>query len=179
MNKSEQAQLEDLKKAFAAADVTIAAEVKKALEKAGMLVERSAKMNLTNGRHIASGLLRASVSHRLIEWNKIPACQIGTNVKCAQDMEFGGPPRHVPIDDLINWVRRKGLVGNNFAKNATGRRFKRGSEHQLAYLIQRKIAKVGTRPHPFLVPALLQNRAQILQIVKNGVILGVEKSGHK
>ena len=53
-------------------------------------------------------------------------------------VEFGSRPHHVSPEKLKAWARRK--LGDENA----------------AYPIAKKIAKVGTQRHPFMIPALME-----------------------
>lgn len=54
----------------------------------------------------------------------------------SEDVEYGSDPHWVPIEDLLKWGRHKGIDEN------------------FIYAIQKKIAKEGTQPHPFVMPAI-------------------------
>lgn len=159
------AQLADLKKAFTSASVHLRTALKKGLNTAALIVENDYKIRLTKGGQVASGLLRASASHRIIDGVGYPSAEVGSNVGYAKEVELGGPPRLVPFEDILAWVRRKHFV---LGSGKGGRRLKKdkASENELAFLIQRSIAKKGTMPHPALFPALISNKAAIFAALK-------------
>ncbi len=160
------AQIADLKKNFALAGVELKTALGKGLTNAALIVERDYKVRLTKGGHVASGLLRASASHRLIDPSVgYPFAQIGPLADYGKELELGSAPHHVPIEDLITWVRRKGLAGEGYASNRSGRSFKKGVEKSIAYEIQKHIESYGTMPHPALLPALLSNKEAIFKAI--------------
>lgn len=160
------AQLADLKRNFGLAKSELNTALKKGLNVAALIVESDYKVRLTKGGQVASGLLRASADHRVIDQVTYPVAQIGSNVEYAKEVELGGPPRHVPFEDILAWVRRKGLAGSDYANNRIGRGYKKGVEKSIALLIQNSIAEKGTMPHPALFPALISNKAAIFDALK-------------
>ena len=80
---------------------------------------------------VDTGHLKASIAFKA----KATEVEIGTNIFYARFQEFGTKPHFPPPSALAVWARRHGMPGAEFA-------------------IARKIAKRGTRPRPFLVPAL-------------------------
>lgn len=165
MTKDIREQVADLQKNFLAAGVLIEGGMAKGLMKCALLVERDAKINLTDNQHVDTGRLRASYTSRLIDRPHGKTAQTGTNVDYAPDVELGSGPHHVPLEDLIAWVRRKGLAGGGFAKNKAGRGYKSGVEKDIAYQIQQHIEKYGTKPHPHLLPALKANSGRFQGII--------------
>lgn len=148
MTKDIKAQLADLKLRFTLAGVLLQTDLAEGLTNASLIVEAAAKRRLTDGGHVSTGLLRASITHRLIDSPQRPKAEVGTNVEYAKDMEFGSSPHFVPIANLIKWAKRKGL------------------DEDIAYAVQDAIAEHGTKPHPFLVPALNENKARILRAIE-------------
>jgi len=167
MTKAMATQLADLKTNFQAAGVEIDSSLAKGLTKAALIVERDYKVRLTKGGQVATGLLRASASHRLIDGKRYMQAQVGSNTGYAAEVELGGPPRHVPFEDILNWVRRKGLAGSSYASNKMGSSYKSGVEKTIAKAIQDSIAEKGTMPHPALLPALVSNRDAIFKAIAN------------
>lgn len=58
-------------------------------------------------------------------------------------IEYGSKPHFPPIDKIREWIKVKPVL----PQPING---KLPTENQLAYLISRKISKVGTKPKPFL-----------------------------
>jgi hypothetical protein len=141
------AQLAELRRNFVAAGLELNTALGRGLTDAALIVERDYKIRLTKGGHVASGLLRASASHRLIDVGRYKAAQVGPAAEYGKEVELGSAPHTVPIDDLIKWAKRKGL------------------DEDAAYAIQKHIEKYGTMPHPALLPALLSNKVAIFNAI--------------
>jgi len=128
------------------------------LDRAAEIVEGAAKINLTKHGSVAFGVLRASIGHRtVIDQLRVT---IGPGLAArpgGEDprsygyyVEHGrGPGKAPPPGALDLWVKRKLGVGDE------------EEVERLAFLIARKIARSGTTPAPFLVPALRDNEARI------------------
>ncbi len=159
MTKDIHQQVLDLKKAFSNAATTMSTGLDKALIKAGLLIERDAKLYLTEDHHVDTGRLRASITHRLIDKPRGRAVQVGTNVEYASDVEFGTGPHTVPIADLLAWAKRKGL------------------DEEAAHAIQQQIEKYGTKPHPFLHPALESNAVAIQALITSALKRSLAEAG--
>ena len=166
MDQSFSAQLDALKKNFASAGINLNTALGKGLTNAALIVEADYKTRLRVGGQVASGLLYASASHRLIETDGYPVAQIGPAVDYGKEVELGGPPRDVPYEDILKWIQDKHMVSGS---GKSGRKVKSDTEAEasLAFLIQRSIKEKGTMPHPALLPALLANQDEILSAISN------------
>ena len=71
---------------------------------------------------------------------------VGTDIKYAPYVEYGTKPHWTSAKNLIDWAMYKLKAGSG----------KKGEQKALsvAYAIVNKIAKEGTKPHPFLTPAI-------------------------
>lgn len=128
------------------------------LDRSAELIEKAAKINLTSNNSIAFGSLRASLGHKtdpdLLRVTIGPG--LNNRPGGADPRNYGfyveegrGPGRAPPKGALDLWIKRKLGVGD-------------GEEiARLAFLIGRRIARSGTTPAPFLVPALKQSEPQI------------------
>lgn len=63
-------------------------------------------------------------------------------------IEYGTKPHFPPIDAIRKWIKVKPILPRPLANG------KLPTENQLAYLIGRKISKVGTKAKPFLQPTI-------------------------
>lgn len=59
-------------------------------------------------------------------------------------IEYGTNPHFPPVDKIREWIRVKPVLPRPLASG------KLPTENQLAFLIGRKISKLGTKPKPFL-----------------------------
>ena len=134
MTIEEQARI--LQQAFNAKSYQLDTALKVAIEEASILVENAARVNAP----VDKGLLKKSMSHRVIEQSGKVIGQIGTNVEYGPYMEFG-----------------TGI----FAEKGDGRKTgwfyvdDKGEGHFTR----------GNRPQPFLRPALNKNRTKIKDII--------------
>lgn len=85
MAKSIDQQAVELAKTFSAKGVQLDTLFKVALEEASVIVEQRAALLAP----VDTGLLRKSISHRVIDRNGYPVGQVGTNVEYAPYQEFG------------------------------------------------------------------------------------------
>lgn len=141
----------------------------------GMQIVGKAKELLKANGSIATGLLRNSGRTVVQPDNTVDA---GFYARYAEYVEYGRPSGKMPpVDDIYQWVRKKGAGRNSALKAAAA--FSGKSEEQLArsaaWAIAKDIADKGTKPHPFLKPAYDQYRVAIGQFMQNKVNLAVEK----
>ena len=91
--------------------------------------------------------------------------RVGPSLKYGQWVEFGrAPGKMPPVDALIGWVRRHGLAGTYSVrthKRLGSRATQASQDRRVAFLIARKIARRGSKPQPFMQPALDRNRRRI------------------
>jgi len=132
----------------------------KTLEQASQEVNKAtfntaadAKLNVKGNSSISTGLLINSIESR---FNKLK--NVGTVIVGAAYggyLEFGrkagGFP---PLAPLMTWVKKKGI-----AKDAK-------EVKSIAFLIARSIAKNGTKPRPYLIPAWKKNADSLVRNLK-------------
>lgn len=130
------------------------------LDRAAEIVEKAAKIKLTTNNSIGFGVLRASLGHRTDAERLLVTIGPGLFARPSSGGEeprnYGifveegrGPGRAPPAKALDLWIKRKLGVGDD------------DEVDRLAFLIGRKIAHSGTKPAPFLVPALKDSEPQI------------------
>lgn len=88
--------------------------------------------NLKEYDAIDTGQLLQSGSIRLTE----DGCVVSYDINYADYIEYGTDPHWVPIEPLIEWARHK------------------GKDESFAYIVQKKIAKYGTDPKPYMRDAI-------------------------
>lgn len=66
----------------------------------------------------------------------------------SKSLEFGSQPHWTSVKNLQPWARR--VLG----------------DEDLAYAVQRSIAKKGTKKHPFMIPAYMETKLEVAGIVK-------------
>ena len=73
------------------------------------------------------------------------------------------------IKRLMGWVKRKGLSGTYSVKTQrrTGKKAERENEDfEVAYAIAMAILRKGIKPHPFLYPAYLKTKPELIENIK-------------
>lgn len=105
-----------------------------ALVKTGMVVQANARANLDLKGTTNTGRLSQSivVDDRPFDKSVI----VGTNVHYAPYVEFGTRPHMPPVEPLVEWAHLK------------------LHDDKAGYKIARAIAKRGTKPKPFMRPAV-------------------------
>lgn len=107
-------------------------------------VQARARINAPTGVSGGGGGLRGSIT---VDKRAKLSRSVGSNLKHAKPVEFGSRPHWPPRGSLARWAQLK--LG---ARNPM----------QADFLIRRKISKVGTKPQPYLNPALDDMRRQTL-----------------
>lgn len=158
---------------------------RKGLRQAGMNIIADAKNNLRNNGSVASGMLRASGKVQSVEGDK-DSIDVGFFSKDSKGgyayfVEYGRRSGKMPpVDMLMEWLRKKS--SNRRSKSAlesavafanSGKVKKAKTVNDLlrsaAWGLAKKIAKEGTRPHPFFAPAVEKNKADIENAISNSV----------
>ena len=95
---------------------------------------------------------------------------IGANVPYGIYEHEGTKPHFPPIEPLVKWVIKKGIIRDDKGRTTTMRRAKKEGDdvkaRAIAFLIARKISKSGTKGLPFLKMALMMNTDFIIKNLK-------------
>ena len=122
------------------------------LEKAALNIIADAKENLRGNESVVTGQLRASgrVQRAQDDDQALDAGFFGQGSSgYAVFVEYGRRAgKFPPIDFIRQWVKKKFQIPENEAKS-------------IGFLIARKIAKKGTKPHPFFGPAVEKNQKAV------------------
>jgi HK97 gp10 family phage protein len=128
------------------------------IEKAALSIIADAKDNLKGNHSVVTGQLRASGRVQRVEGDE-QALDAGffsqdTTGGYASFVEYGRRAGKMPpVYMLKQWVRKKFGVDAKEAK-------------AIGFLIARKIAKKGTKPHPFFAPAVEKNKGEVEAAIK-------------
>ena len=128
------------------------------LEKAALNIIADAKENLKGNHSVVTGQLRASGRVQRVEGDA-ESLDAGffsqdSSGGYAAFVEYGRRSGKMPPLYIIKqWVRKKFQVDAKEARN-------------IGFLIARKIAKKGTKPHPFLSPAVEKNKDKVEAVIK-------------
>lgn len=133
-----------------------------ALHKGAMQIVNDAKQNLRDGGNIVTGQLRASGKVQKVEGDEDSVdsgfFSQNTSGGYAFYVEYGRRAgKFPPVDMIAQWVRKKFRV--NDIKEAKG----------IGFVIARKIAKKGTKPHPFFNPAIEKNKDAVTRAIEAAV----------
>jgi hypothetical protein len=86
-------------------------------------------------------------------------------VNYARSVEEGSRPGKMPNPDALRpWVERVLGVRGHEAKNK-------------AFLVARSIARHGTRAQPFMAPTAIKMESRVMQLVREGVVDGLNAAG--
>lgn len=105
-----------------------------ALVKTGMVVQANARVNLDLKGTTNTGRLSQSIEIEDRPFEN--AVIVGTNVQYAPFVEFGTRPHMPPVEPLVEWAHLK------------------LHDDKMGYVTARLIAKRGTKPKPFMRPAV-------------------------
>jgi hypothetical protein len=108
-----------------------------AMGRSVLLVEADARRRVVHDTRALMG----SISSRVEQRGRSLIGRVGPSVRYGAYVELGTRPHWPPAAPLRGWARRHGVS---------------------VYVVQRAIARRGTRRRPFLVPALERNAARIV-----------------
>lgn len=160
--------LEELSRALAAADSKVCEAAMQGLEAAAMNIVADAQQNLRHNGSVVTGLLRQS-GHVERKGDEVTAGFFDTqnvNSGYALYVEFGRRAGKMPPpDSLAAWAYKKLHLKDWKAARALG------------WAWAKAIAKKGTQPHPFFVPAVNKNtKGGSLGGVMNSVTQAIAKA---
>lgn len=114
------------------------------MRQATLLVSRDAKLLAP----VDTGRLRASITPAIrLDGNDVIGV-VGTNVEYAAAVEVGSKPHWPPRGALETWAKRHGMG---------------------VFLVQRAIARRGSKPRKYLQGAFEKNKAKIRALIGNAV----------
>lgn len=138
------------------------------LRRASEVVVKEAKLNLRANRSMNTGALAASIGYRVDETKLLSTIGPGLVSKAgaSADQNYGAfveygrkPGRMPPPIALRQWIRRKmGRDPDGPGLRGTGR---------LGFIIARAIAAKGTKPAPFLAPAMNTSQGRMAAAFEN------------
>jgi len=157
-------KLEGLDQVLKALDDTtpmVKEAVMQGLEKGGLDIIADAQNNLRNNGSVVTGLLRQSGKvQRTKDKSEIDAGFFDTTNRGSGYAFFVENGRRAgkmpPPDELIQWAYKKLRLDAKAAAAA-------------GWAIAKRIAKQGTKPHPFFKPAVERNKQKIMQRVQDAL----------
>lgn len=154
---------------------TLAAGMKKAtaesraiamqgLEKGAANIVADAQDNLRKNSSVVTGLLRQSAKVQRMDGVTIDAGFFDTRNKqggYAWFVEYGRRAgRMPPPDEIVQWARKKFSLDPKAAR-------------AMGWAMAVKIARRGTRPHPFFAPAIEKNRRELIRVMQEALSIGL------
>ena len=152
--------LEELTRALEKCDKEVCEAAMQGMEAGAANIIADAQTNLRANGSVVTGLLRQSgkVSRK---GNDIEAGFFDTQNRqtgYAEFVEYGRRAgRMPPVDLIMAWVYKKFHLKDWKAAKA------------IAWPLAIKIAREGTQPHPFFVPAVKKNQQKILDAIRKAV----------
>ena len=131
------------------------------MRKGAMAVINDAKSNLRQNTSVVTGLLRASgkvqkVDDETMDMGFFDTTNAGHGY--AFYVEYGRRAgKFPPIDVIAEWVHKKLRVKDERESRSIG------------FLIARTIARHGSTPHPFFMPAVKKNQRGILNAMQDAI----------
>ena len=126
----------------------------KGLEKGGLDIIADAQGNLRSNGSVVTGLLRQSGKVQKVDESNLDVGFFDTTNRGSGYAFYVENGRRAgkmpPPDELIQWAYKKLRLSAEAAKAA-------------GWALAKKIAKAGTKPHPFFKPAIEKNKEKILQ----------------
>ena len=153
--------LNELLRNLEKADKTVRSAAMNGMRTGAMLVINDAKNNLRQGGNIVTGLLRASgkvvkVDDETMDMGFFDTTNKGNGY--AYFVEYGRRSgKFPPLDVIAEWVHKKLRVKDEKEARSIG------------FLVGRKIAREGSTPHPFFIPAMKKNQRNIVKAIKEAI----------
>ena len=141
------------------------------LESAAMNIIADAKENLRGNESVVTGQLRASGRVQRAQDDE-QALEAGFFSQGSSGyaffVEYGRRSGKMPpVDDIEQWLKKKNRRNKAVTSAAAFMGKTRSSFlRSIAWAIAKRIAKKGTKPHPFLGPAVEKNQKQISEAIK-------------
>ncbi len=127
-------------------------ELLRAMTESDLLLEREVQDGEAMTKATASGLLRASITHeQRVEGLGVEGF-VGSPLNYVRPVELGTRPHFPPLEPLMDWVRLRFPVRSD------------AEVRSIAYLVARKISRVGTKGKEIFGRALATAEPQIAAI---------------
>lgn len=152
--------LDEVLKALDRADKEVRSAAMKGLEEGGMNIIEDAMVNLRHNGSVVTGFLRRSGRVQKVNDTSLDVGFFDTTNKnsgYALYVEYGRRSgKFPPLDEIVQWVKTKFSLKDKDARS-------------VGFLVARKIAQEGSKPHPFFGPAVQKNHESILRAVRNAL----------
>ena len=149
---------DDVIKALDKLEQEVLLELTRNMQKACMLVETDAKHNITaNGTTNLGQLVNSIWWEVAMLSNGIIGGWVLVGAKYGGYIEFGTKPHMPPVEPLKQWAKRK------------------LHDEGLGYAVALKIKREGTKPKPYLYPALIKNKDGIVGLAIEAVNVAIAR----
>ena len=168
----------------AAAIVTLT-RMARAVEREGIRLQSRVQRYMRDAGIYDTGELRKSVHQRTVSGFDFTASTVATNTRYAAAVHEGTKAgRWVPVDHLIEWVRRRVRQGRLQLATPKGKRRKRGAKltsreqeiRGIAFAIRAGIYKRGTKARPFMDTMYRQEEPGIRERLGKAVVAALKKA---
>lgn len=136
-------------------------EASKGLQRAGLNIISDAVRNLSVNGSWVTGLLSQSGKVQKVDEDNIDVGFFDTQNRqsgYAYFVEYGRKAgRMPPPDEIAQWAYKKLRLHD------------RNAARQVGWALALKIAREGTRAHPFFAPAVEKNKKQIVQTIQDAI----------
>ena len=153
--------LDQVLKALKGADRSVVGAAMTGIQRAGLNIIADAQENLRRNHSVVTGLLRQSGRVQKTDDNNVDIGFFDTQNKeggYALYVEYGRRAGRMPPPDmLIAYAYKKLQLKDWKAARAIG------------WAMAVRIAREGTKPHPFFVPAVEKNKRSIVQTVQDAI----------
>jgi hypothetical protein len=130
---------DELERALLNSPAVLRATQQQAMQRSLLLIEADARRNVRQDTR----RLMSSISHRQSQTPRGLVGEVGPSARYGLYVERGSRPHWPPRAALEGWARRHAVP---------------------VFVVQRAIARRGTRARPFLVPAYLKNADRIVRL---------------
>lgn len=131
------------------------------MRKGAMHVIADAKENLRQNKSVVEGLLRASGKVQKFDDETMDMGFFDTSNEghgYAYYVEYGRRAgKFPPVDVIVEWAKKKFRIKDERESQSIG------------FVIARRIAKQGSNPHPFFMPAVKKNQRVILDAMRDAI----------
>lgn len=157
-------------------------DAKQGLMKAGMSIISDAKSNLRNNNSVVTGFLRQTGKVQEVRGeNAIDVGFMSGDDNYAGAVEYGiRNPKWFSYKALWNWVSKKHHLTLTKHTGKNGRPLKDDVNPEvktIAYFVRNKIARQGTKPHPFFTPAVKKNESKVVQAISDAIKRTINRYG--
>ncbi len=131
------------------------------LQRASLQIIADAQMNLRDNGSVVTGLLRQSGKVQKVDDDNLDVGFFDSQNKqsgYAFFVEFGRRAgRMPPPDEPAQWAYKKFQLHD------------RKLARQAGWALAMKIAKEGTKPHPFFMPAIEKNKSKVIHALRDAI----------